>query len=275
MLGREEIRLVRRLMLAEAGIVLDESKAYLVLSRLQKLAREHHLTVGALLRRLRQEKDSGLTRTVVEQMAIKETYFFRDTWLFEGLRDQMIPDLMARRQATTKAIYIWCAAAATGQEIYSVCMMLRDCFPTLADWSLIIVASDFAESALMQASSGRYSLPEVNRGLPARLLTSYFHRSGLDWVVNDDIRRMVSFRTINLILPWPALPAFDIILVRNVLMYFTPETRRSVLARLRGSLADGGSLLLGGGEPPPGVDEQFVPHPVCRGCYQAATGVKP
>jgi chemotaxis protein methyltransferase CheR len=270
-LSPDDIALVRRSMLADAGLVLDVDKDYLVESRLMRLARQQGTTVPGLLHTLRREGSSALRYAVVEQMAIKETYFFRDPWMYEALREELIPDLM-RRHARSRRLSLWCAAAATGQEIYSICLLLLEHFPALADWHVTLMASDFSAAALAQAESGRYSLADVNRGLPARLLTQHFTRAGLDWQISDSIREMVQFRSINLVGEWPSLPTFDIVLMRNVLIYFEPGTRQRVLAGVHRVLGPHGCLILGGGETPAGASEGFRPHPRCRGCYERMGG---
>lgn len=253
-----DFELVRLLMYMDAGLLLEPDKAYLIESRLLKLARAAGETVSELLARLRASEDPELRRQVVEAMAIQETYFFRDPWLFDSLREDVIPGLLQRRQSERR-LCIWCAACATGQEIYSICLLLREHFPELDGWDLLIVASDFSEEALERARAGRYTMPEVNRGLPARVLMRYFGQRGLEWELHKEVRRMVDFRAINLVGEWPDLPLFDIVLLRNVLIYFDEQTRRDVLTRVRGAMRQDGRLFMGGTESPLGLVEGFEP----------------
>lgn len=251
------------------GIVLEHDKRYLVESRLAPLAREHAgADIDALIRRIQSPVSAELRRQVLEAMAIKETFFFRDPALMECLRTCLLPDLIAKRR-DEKRLRIWSAACSTGQEAWTLCLMLREEFPELADWDIEILASDFSRDALEKAASGRYGLTEINRGLPAATLVSWFHQQGLEWEVDPSLRRMVHFREINLVEDWPELPVFDLVLVRNVLIYFDDMTRRAVMTRVRRHLATDGFLVLGGTERVQ-PDYGFTPGGHCESlpCYQ-------
>lgn len=265
---------VRTLVRRESAIVVDESKKYLVSARLADLAAARtDGNIARLLDDLRNSSSAALRYSVVEAMAIQETLFFRDPSFFETLREQVLPELIRRRE-NVRRLRFWCAASSTGQEPYSVCIMLREYFPQLANWRIEFIASDFSSNALRRASGGHYSLLEVNRGLPARCLTRHFVQHGLDWQISPELRRMVDFRQINLIEPWPELPTFDIVFLRNVLIYFDMETRRTVLARCREKLAGDGFLFLGGTETTIGLDDAFQPLAGARGgsCYHLGGG---
>lgn len=268
MVSEGDFEFVRELVRADAGIVLDEDKHYLVDSRLQRFSRDHG-DLDALMAQLR-DGDTHLRAAVVEAMAIQETYFFRDPWLFDALAGDIIPDLMEKR-AAERTLRIWCAACATGQEIYSICMLLRESFPQLVSWRLEVLASDFSREALGRAESGLYSLPEVNRGLPVRMLTKYFAQQGLSWQLGSQVRNMVNFASINLVGEWPELPTFDVILLRNVLIYFDEATRRDVLSRVAAQLRQDGALFMGGTESPMGFSSCFVPGAE-RNCYYYRLG---
>lgn len=244
----ENFDFIRSLLSEQTAMMLDESKEYLVEARLRPLAREYGDTdINGLLDRVRGNAGSGPPcRELVEAMAIHETFFFRDPG-FHGALETLLGELAGRRNSNP-ALRIWSAACSTGQEPYSVALMLRQSFPELVARGTELLASDFSRTALRKAREGRYSMAEVNRGLPARMLTDWFHQEGLDWCLRDDIRRMVRFREINLVAPWPELPVFDIILLRNVLIYFGSSARDAVLSRLRRHLADDGYLILGATE---------------------------
>lgn len=267
----EDFAYVRQLMYEAAGLVLDPDKAYLVETRLQKLLRANQTDVAGLVARLRAGGDSWLRTAVVEAMAIQETYFFRDPWLFDSLREEVLPGLIKARQSS-RQLRIWCGATSTGQEIYSLCLMLREEFPQLMDWDLQIYASDFSLVALERAQAGRYSMPEVNRGLPARLLMKYFTQVGLEWELHREVRRMVTFLPINLVREWPELPVFDVVLLRNVLIYFDEGTRRDVLARVRGLMQDDACLFLGATESPLGLMTDFRSNAARGGTYYRIVG---
>lgn len=255
---------VRKLVHDDTGIVIESDKHYLVDSRLQKF-KEKFESLDVLMERLRNDEDPVLRKAVVEAMAIHETYFFRDPWLFDSLKNEVIPALINNRYAQ-REIRIWCGAASTGQEILSICFLLKENFPELDGWHITLVASDFSDDALAKARSGIYSMPEVNRGLPIKLLTKYFFKSGLNWSVKSEILKGISFLNINLVDDWPELPLFDIILIRNVLIYFDEEDRRSVLSRAANQLRHDGYLFMGGTESPTGIISDFVPV-TPRGAY--------
>lgn len=266
-LTQDDFHFVRRLIQEEAGLTLDADKDYLVSNRLGRLASDcGEADIGHLITRVREGNDRRLRIAIAEAMTIQETYFFRDPWFYAALREEVLPALL-RARAGERALRIWCAASATGQEIYSVCLLLREHFPELAGWTLEIVATDFSESALATARAGHYSQMEVNRGLPASLLLKYFTRQGLRWHIRPDIRAMVHFGHLNLVGTWPALPRFDLVLLRNVLIYFDEATRRDVLTRVQQHLRGDGYLFMGGTESPLGTVDGFSAGADGRACY--------
>jgi chemotaxis protein methyltransferase CheR len=270
-LGEREFEYVRALVHERAAIVLEPGKSYLVESRLMPLARAEGLaTVAELIARLKRARAGRLHRLVVEAMTTNETSFFRDVRPFEALRQVVLPELIARR-AGERRLCLWCAAASSGQEPYSVAMLLREHFPRLAEegWMLRLLASDLSEEMVERAREGCYRQLEVNRGLPAALLVKYFEKVGVEWRLHEDIRRMVEFFPLNLAEAWPPLPPMDVILVRNVLIYFDAETKRAVLARMRRLLRPDGYLFLGGAETTLHVDDAFERVVVCgAACYR-------
>ena len=239
---------VRGMLKKHAAIALDDSKVYLAETRLVALARQEGIpTISDLVSRLRADPGHVLKRKVIEAMTTNETSFFRDIRPFEAIREVLMPELMRRRSATRR-LNIWSAACSTGQEPYSLAMLLRDHFPELNSWNLQLLASDLSSEVLEKAKAGRYSQLEVNRGMPAHLLVRYFKGHVADWTVVDEVRRMIDFQVINLIDSWPSMPLLDLVLIRNVLIYFEAESKRQVLDRIAGLLAPDGYLILGGSE---------------------------
>jgi chemotaxis protein methyltransferase CheR len=248
---------VRTLVLDRAAIVLDAGKTYLVESRLMPIARKHGLpSVNALIDKVRASHDPQLITSIVEAMTTNETSWFRDHAPYDALRDHVLPRLIEARRGERK-LEIWSAACSTGQEPYSVAMILADHFPQLAGWQVRILASDLAGTVLDQARSGVYSQMEVNRGLPAAMLVKHFVRKGTHWSVSDDIRRRVQFGTVNLADNWPALPQLDIVFLRNVMIYFDTATKQRILAKVRSVLKPDGILFLGTAETTLHIDESF------------------
>jgi chemotaxis protein methyltransferase CheR len=247
-LNQADFDYLRALVKRRSAIALDDGKGYLVEARLGPLAgREGFGSLEALVAALRIGPVNGLHQQVVEAMTTNETSFFRDAHPFEGLQKVVLPELI-RRRAAERRLAVWCAACSTGQEPYSVALLVREHFPELVGWDVRILGSDLSREVLERARQGRYSQAEVNRGLPARLLVKYFRKEGLDWQLADEVRRLVEFRPLNLAEAWPPLPAADLLLLRNVLIYFDGEARRDVLNKVRRVLRPGGALLLGGVE---------------------------
>ena len=239
----------------EAAIVLDEGKEYLAESRLGPLARREGIgSIHELVRRLQADRDGELQRKVIEAMTTNETSFFRDKHPFDVFKSVLLPEIVAH--ARERQLDIWCAAASTGQEPYSVAMLLRET-PELADWTIRLIATDISEEVLERGRRGRFTQLEVNRGLPAALLVKYFTRSGIDWQIGDDLRRMVEFRQLNLAGPWPSFRKMDVVFMRNVLIYFDVATKREILGRARAVLKPDGSLFLGGAETTLNLDDGY------------------
>ncbi len=251
---------LQRTMAGRTGTVLERGKEYLVEARLFEVAKsEGFASVEGLLEGLQTETESGgLHRMVVEAMLNGETSFFRDHYPFEMMRQSVIPELLEKR-AVTRTLHIWCAAAASGQEAYSVAMLLREHFPETAEWSVRILATDVSDTMLARARAGRFRQLEVNRGLPAALLVRYFDRIGNDWQIREPVRKMVEFSHLNLAASWPPLPLVDLLLLRNVLLYFSSDVRRTILQNVRRTLHQDGFLFVGGGETSLVLDPTFEP----------------
>lgn len=231
----------------ESAIVLEPGKEYLVEARLMPLARRAGVAgISDIVRKLQQEPRGPLRDQVVDAMTTNETSWFRDRVPFTALTDSVLPELQAKRSAE-RALNIWCAACSSGQEPYTIAMLLSD-VPSLAGWRTSILATDLSEEMLTKCRNGRYSQLEVNRGLPAQLLIRHFERAGTEFGVKPALKSMVNFRQMNLATQWPTLPAMDVVFLRNVLIYFDVETKRSILERVRKVLRPDGYLFLGAAE---------------------------
>ena len=240
----------------ESGILLGPDKLYLLKSRLQPLVDQEQLnSLDHLCDRLRAAPTESLRRRVVESMTTHETLFFRDPAVFDMLRKDLIPEL-ARARAASRTLRIWSAACSSGQEAYSIAMMLLEL--GMGDWNIEILGTDISSQILERASKGTFLQIEVNRGLSAPMLVKYFERAGLDWRIKDSVRRMVRFTHFDLRHNMTVFPPFDLILCRNVLIYFEMDTRRKILEGLRGRLAPGGCLLLGASETTFNVADSLV-----------------
>ena len=261
-LPEEDFEYLRELMHLRAAIALDRGKEYLALSRLEPVARDHGLTtVSELVGRLRQrELTSALHDQVVDALTTNETTFFRDYNPWESLRTLVLPELIKRKERT-RTLAIWSAGCSSGQEPYSIAMSIREHFPELLTWQLSILGSDISGSVLDRARAGRYGQLEVNRGLPAHLLVRHFTRAGMEWEIEEPIRRMVRFERHNLNDPWPSMPPFDLVLMRNVMIYFETEAKRTVLAKMHHQLAPHGYLLLGASETTYSLSDDFTREP--------------
>jgi chemotaxis protein methyltransferase CheR len=256
-----EFGLVRRILKEHSGLNLGEDKQDLIEGKLRPLLREFSLpTLSHLVLAMMKPDAHHLRSRVAQAVTVQESYFFRDKVPFHYFVDVMLPKLMAKREAERR-IRIWCAAAATGQEPYSLAMELAERNGKLAGWTVEIVATDFVEEALSKARKGLYSQFEVQRGLPVSLLVKYFDKVGNAWEISPDIRGKVEFRAHNLLDDCQALGTFDVIFCRNVLIYFDDATKRTVLARLASRLAADGYLVLGAAETTTGISNEFMPVP--------------
>jgi chemotaxis protein methyltransferase CheR len=256
-MGANDFGYLQELVRKRSAIVLEAGKEYLVESRLSSVARDEGFdSIDHLVQALRQTRANGLHRKVIEAMTTNETAFFRDVHPFDALRAQLIPELMHRR-AAQRQLTIWCAACSSGQEPYTIAMLLREYFPALAGWQVRILGTDLSNGVLDRAKAGRYNQAEVNRGLPAAFLVKYFRKQSLQWQVVDDIRHAVEFRELNLNDVWSGVPSCDLVLMRNVLIYFDVETKKTILAKLRRVLRPDGYLFLGAAETTLNLDDAY------------------
>lgn len=257
---------MRRLVLDRSQNVLDPSRDSLFETKLAGLARKRGShDVRGLVEHMRRTHDTQLEAAVAEAMTVNETSFFRDHRVFELLRTELLPKLLVARHKT-RTLRFWSAACSTGQEAYSVAMLIRD-LPHTSGWKIHVEGSDIAKNVVERAVAGVYECIEVSRGLPPHHLTRFFEHVGEHWAVRPEVRAMCRFRQLNLSeTPLPFSHRFDVILMRNVLLYFGPLVRRAVMAEARRLLAPDGLLIMGATEQPPEM-EMWKPEIVRGACF--------
>ncbi|MDX1926193.1 MAG: protein-glutamate O-methyltransferase CheR [Pirellulaceae bacterium] len=241
----------------KSAIVLEPSKTYLVESRLNPVARANGLaSIEDLVDALRKPNSTKLTQAVIEAMTTNETSFFRDLHPFDALKSSILPALVAAR-SRERVINIWSNACSSGQEVYTIAMVLKENFPELGAWKVRLIASDLSTQILDKAREGVFNQTEVNRGLPLPMLLKYFQKNGLTWQIKEEVRKMVEFRQVNLVETFPQLPPMDIVFLRNVLIYFAPETKRDILNKVKKVMRPDAVLFLGGAETTMNLDVPF------------------
>jgi chemotaxis protein methyltransferase CheR len=248
---------------SRSAILCPADKHYLFEARLRPVLRQHGLTdMHELAQKLRSGTNSPLGEDVVDAMTTNETSWFRDIHPFDTLRQNLLPELMATK--TNRTLNIWSAACSTGQELYSLAMMMDLQMPQLQGWDVRLHGTDLSREVIDQAKAGRYSALEVNRGLPAQYLARYMTRDGAHYVVSEQLRRRATWERLNFIAPWPIMPRFDVVLCRNVLIYFDLDVRARIIRKIRDTLTPGGYLLLGSSETSIGDVEGFSRHVIGR-----------
>lgn len=248
---------IRKLLIDRSAIVLGDDKRYLVEARLAPVIGQLNVSsISDLVQKLRFDSNPGIVTKVVEALVTSETSFFRDISPFEVFRKQVLPELIAAR-ASERKLTFWSAACSTGQEPYTIALILREFFPQLANWQITILGTDISTEVIAKAKLGIYSQFEANRGLPAKLMVKYFKQTGTTWQLDASIRNMVEFRQFNLATAWSALPMFDVILLRNVMIYFDVATKREILTRVERVLRRDGYLVLGGAETTLNISDAF------------------
>ncbi len=259
------------LVLRKSAILLEPGKQYLVESRLMPIARAHGCsTLDELVSALKKPGSASLVDEVIDAMTTNESSFFRDLHPFNALKSHILPELIAKR-SRDRVLNIWSNACSSGQEVYSIAMLIREHFPELAGWRVNLVATDISKQILEKARSGLFTQTEINRGLPMPLVLKNFKREGVHWRISEDIRQMVNFKLLNLIEPWPTtFPKMDIVFLRNVLIYFNVETKRQILDKVHRTLNSDGVLFLGGAETTMNLNVKFE-----RKAIGAATGYFP
>jgi chemotaxis protein methyltransferase CheR len=258
---------LRKLLKERSGLVLSGDKEYLVESRLLPIARKMGLaSLNELVGKIRAAGSERLVVEVVEAMTTNESFFYRDKIPFDHFRDGIMPSLIKAR-ASQRRIRIWCAAASTGQEPYSLAMIIKDMAAQLAGWRVEILGTDLSIEVLEKAKAGVYSQFEVQRGLPIQMLVKYFVQNGETWQIAPEIRAMVQYKPLNLLADFSHLGTFDVIFCRNVLIYFDQPTKIGVLERCARMLEPDGFLVLGAAETVVGLTEAFKPSSERRGLY--------
>jgi len=258
---------LRKFLKERSGLDLSADKQYLVESRLMPLARKANLSgLEELVQKIKNGA-SALASDVVEAMTTNETFFFRDKVPFDHLRDVVLPEMIQAR-AARKSMRIWCAAASTGQEPYSIAMTIKEMSAQLAGWRIEIIGTDISQQVLEKSKSGIYTQFEVQRGLPIQLLVKYFKQTGEMWQINPDIRAMIQYRPLNLLQDFSSMGKFDIIFCRNVLIYFDQEMKTQIFGRLAKCMEPDGFLALGAAETVVGLTDAFKPHADKRGLYR-------
>jgi len=261
-----EYEYLQKLLKERSGLVLSADKQYLVESRLIPLARRSGLGgIGDLVAKMRMGAEP-LTVAVVEAMTTNETFFFRDKVPFDHFRETILPSMLEARK-NRRSIRIWCAASSTGQEPYSLAMILKEMGASMSGWRVEIVATDLSQEVLEKSKSGIFSQFEVQRGLPIQLLVKHFTQINETWQLSPEIRAMVQFKQLNLLHDFSHLGVFDVIFCRNVLIYFDQDTKVNVFNRLARVIEPDGFLVLGAAETVVGLSAGFSPYPDRRGLY--------
>ena len=253
-----------------SGLVMEQSKRYLVESRVMPIVRRERLSgLDELMVVLQKGQNPKLAKDVIEAMTINETYFFRDKAPFDQFRNVMLPKLITTRQ-NEKRIRIWSAAASTGQEAYSLAMIIDECAAKIPGWKIEIVGTDLSDGVLDKARKGIYSQFEVQRGLPTPMLLRHFNQIGDAWQISEQMRSKVTFRQLNLLQDFSSLGRFDVIYCRNVLIYFDAPRKTDILTRMSRQLAPDGFLMLGASESLIGLKTDLVALPDNRAVYTRA-----
>lgn len=262
---------LRKFLKERSGLDLSADKQYLVESRLAPLVRKASLSgIDDVVQKIKAGAPL-LASDVVEAMTTNETFFFRDKVPFDHLRDVIFPELLQTR-AARRSLRIWCAAASTGQEPYSIAMVIKELSAMLAGWRIEIVGTDISQQVLEKSKSGIYTQFEVQRGLPIQLLVKYFNQIGEMWQIAPEIRSMIQFRQLNLLQDFTGLGKFDLIFCRNVLIYFDQDMKTQIFGRLAKCIEPDGFMALGAAETVVGLTDAFKPYADKRGLYRPSAG---
>ncbi|MCB1650766.1 MAG: protein-glutamate O-methyltransferase CheR [Alphaproteobacteria bacterium] len=257
----------KNLLKEKSGLVLTQEKSYLLESRLGPIAKKWNFaTFDDMTRALQGVPDQKLVTDIVEAMTTNETFFFRDTRPFDLFKDVVLTKMKDAR-ASQKRLRIWCAAASSGQEPYSIAMILKEAAAQFPGWKFEILATDISHEILAQARAGLYSQFEVQRGMPIQMLMKYFTQVDDKWKISDDVKSMIKYDYFNLLDPLTRLGRFDVVFCRNVLIYFDKDTKAKILDNIAGLLEKDGFLFLGGAETVLGLTNAFQPMKDQRGLY--------
>ncbi|MEK7801143.1 MAG: protein-glutamate O-methyltransferase CheR [Pseudomonadota bacterium] len=262
-----DFELYKSLLYDKSGLVITPDKSYLLDSRLTPVAKKwNYPSLEIMTLQLRAIPDQKLIKDIVEAMTTNETSFFRDTKPFQLFQETILPH-MAEKRAGKKTLRIWCAACSSGQEPYSLAMILKDKEAQMKGWRFEIIATDLSEDILAQARKATYSQFEVQRGLPIQYLMKYFTQVGEAWQLKDEIKSMIKFSTFNLLDDMNRMGNFDVVFCRNVLIYFDEKTKGKILEKIAKQLENDGFLLMGGAETVLGITDKFSLMPEKRGLY--------
>lgn len=269
-ISADELKIIAQYVHELTGIVLNQSKAYLIESRLGPIADE--LQCSNFSELYFKAKNDGLGRIrnrIIDAITTNETFFFRDNSPFELLKHKIFPDIFDRilDGHKNKSLDIWSAACSTGQEVYSIIIILKELLDDIQQWRIKLLGTDISDAAIMQASYGRYNRTEINRGLPTDMLQKYFHDEGDTWRIKDEIRYLAVFKHQNLLKPFVGMQKFDIILCRNVAIYFSPDNRRVLFERIANQLKPGGILIIGASESLLGISDRFIRKDYMRSVF--------
>lgn len=272
-ISANDFQYISKLVQDLSAIVLEPGKEYLVESRIQPLAKKEGLdSIEDLVKQLRTAPQNGLRTKVVDAMTTNETSFFRDIHPFETLKKFVLPDLIKKREAA-KELNIWCGASSSGQEPYTLAMVIRENFPQLQSWKIKYISSDISHEMLDRCKKGVFSQLEINRGLPAMLMVKHFERHGTEWQIKEDLRKMIDFRYMNLSENWSVMPKMDLVMLRNVLIYFDVDMKKNILNKIQKLLMPDGYLFLGAAETTLNLNESFERMDYKQsGCYRIREG---
>ena len=273
----DEFKIIAKYIHAISGIFLDQSKAYLIETRLGSLLEETGCSsYSDLYRKAKADGTKTMERKIIDAISTNETLFFRDTSPFEVLQHKILPDLIDLHTAGSSflppKIRIWSAACSTGQEVYSIAIVLKELLSDLKKYNLKLLGTDISDAAIAQSSYGAYNKFEIERGLHADKLAKHFSRNGDTWKIKDDIRAMVTFRKLNLLLPLNGLGKFDIVFCRNVAIYFSMEDRKKIFNKIADILEPGGYLIIGSSESLSGICPRFEPKRHIRSIFYQLKG---
>jgi len=271
-ISTEEIKLITKYIYDISGIHLDESKKYLLETRLNTIIEELGcVSYQDFYKKAKADATKVIERKIIDAISTNETLFFRDTGPFQLLQHKIFPELIDARSSKSPnlktSLKVWSAASSTGQELYSVAIVLQELLGDLSKYTIKLSGTDISDAAVAQASSGKYNKFEIERGLARDKLTKYFTMSGQTWKVNDHIRSMVTFRKLNLMLPFTGLGKFDIVLCRNVAIYFTLEDRKKLFNKIADVLEPDGYLIIGSTESLTGICPRFIPKRHLRSIF--------
>jgi len=273
----EEVKLISGYIYGVSGISLDQSKAYLFETRLGTLLEELNCSsFRELYSKAMGDKGKIIEKKIIDAISTNETLFFRDNSPFDMLKHKIIPDLIDKRASKSPALpsklRIWSAACSTGQEVYSIAIILKELLPDMRKFNIQLLGTDISDTAVKQASYGKYNKFEIERGLSSSILNKHFTSEGNSWKISDEIRSMASFRKINLMHPFSSLGKFDIIFCRNVAIYFTLKDRKKLFDKIGDKLEPDGSLLIGSTESLTGISTKFEPKRHMRSIFYQLKG---